>query len=693
MKHLIERFLGQWREHYKTVFKLLAIFSVVILLDEVMLRRSFLKTGTWLVTDFDLFLMNLATVMLIAGTLILITGRVFLVTALMSDLLLIFGAINSGKYALRNVPLDIEDAFLIREVWALMPQLANVKTFIYVGIFGLIVAGLGIVYYKVLKCRRIKGHQLVMLSVAFLSISTLGVGQLLYSSSMDIMKTGFVYHLSNKTRIRPAFDAAYLKPADSKIKSDIENYENPDGTWASYEKPNVIIIQSEAFWDINKMGIKISENPLKHFEALRDESVYGEMYVPVIGGGTSNTEFEVLTGMTLKNFSSDWYMVYPNELKSPLPSLASIFKANGYKSVALHPYMSWYYNRMNVYKYMGFDEFKSIEYMEKPELYGCYTSDKYLTDEIIKVIEENDKPVFNFAVTMQNHGPYGNFRFEEDQINVHVLDKFSNDSNYFLKNYVQGLYYSDLELDRLIEYLKSIDEPTIVLFYGDHLPMLGDDYLAYRESKYVGHESSSALQQDLRMMTVPYILWSNYSDKSVEMKPINASYMPALILEKLGLEMPNYMKEVAVLGREMPLLLRTYGVDANGETVNTKSEAYQMALARYSLLYKNLRDTRYDSNYKAWIDSKNAHYNEELNQILIEKAEIEPEQTVIKGSNFYEGMTLYVNNASVEFKYVDSGEVEVSTSLRPNDTLKFELLTDDGNIITKSNVYKVDNEN
>lgn len=687
---MIEKYKKQIDQHKWIIMKLIGIYAAIIFIDEWMLRKSLFKTAHWVFTNFNMMLMNLATVVLIASLLMVLTRRLYLTTVLISHLLLIFGAINSGKYALRNVPLDIEDAFLIKEVWALMPQLANLKSLLMIGLLAIILTGLSFVLLKILKTRTLEQHRLAFASLMVLAIGILAIGQVTNNSNMDIMKTGFVYHLSNDTRVKPLFDKATLKLADAEIKADIANYNNDRATLASERKPNVIIIQSEAFWDINKMGLKISENPLKHFEALKDESIHGEMYVPVIGGGTSNTEFEILTGMTLKNFSSDWYMVYPNEIKSPIPSLATIFRNQGYESIAIHPYMSWYYNRVGVYRDMGFNTFKSIEYMDQPELYGCYTSDKYITDEIIKTIENTEAPVFNMTVTMQNHGPYGNFRFEDDQINVHVETKLSDDSNYFLKNYVQGLYYTDIELNRLVNYLKKSDEPTVILFYGDHLPMLGDDYLAYRESGYIGYESSSELQQDLRIMAVPYVLWSNYSQTEEAKEPMNASFMSAFLLEKLGLEMPNYMKEVATISKEMPLILRTYAINGEGEKVKPSDEAYKLIMAKYHLLYENWTNKKYDANYNAWIDEKNDTYNEALNSIKIEKAEVNAENTIISGVNFYQTMTLYVNNTSVPFDFVDKNEVIIERSINKEDMIKIELLTDEGKIITKSNDYKMD---
>lgn len=688
MKEIWKKYKKQWQENKWIVLKLAMFYAVILLVNETIFRKNGFEALQWMTKDFGLFVMNLATIMVVAAVLILLTKRPFLTTAVLGNVLLILGIINTGKFALRNVPLNVEDAFLIKEVLALAPEIVNSKTIFSLIALVVVIILITFALFKLLGKHKIKNHTGVFSTLLIGSVVLLAIGQQSYDGNLDIKKTGFVYYLSNYTRVHLAFDTKDLKAADEKIKSDLDNYVSFDESKKPSKSPNVIIIQSEAFWDINKMNLDTSENPIPNFEALRKESTYGEMYIPVIGGGTSNTEYEILTGMTLKNYTSDWYMVYPNELKGPLTTLASIFKTNGYESVALHPYMSWYYDRMNVYKYMGFDTFKSLEYMDKPEIIGAYTSDRYMTDEIIKTIEDTEAPLFNFTVTMQNHGPYGNHRFEEDQMTVKLNTDLSLDSNYFLKNYIQGLYYSDLELKRLVDYLRASDEPTILLFYGDHLPMLGDDYLAYRESGYIGSEESSVIQQDLKMMTVPYVLWSNYDDASIDWDVMNASFMPARLLEKIGIELPNYLKEVSALSREVPVILRTYGIDDEGNKLLPTDSEYQLALARYHLLYENIASSKYDENYMAWTDFVNGDYNLALNSINIEKAEIVNDKTIIRGSNFYETMVLYVNNSHVDFKYVNKDVILLEGPLSTSDSIRMELETDQGDIITQSNVYK-----
>lgn len=105
-------------------------------------------------------------------------------------------------------------------------------------------------------------------------------------------------------------------------------------------------------------------------------------------------------------------MVYRNDIESPMPSLASIFKEQGYHTDALHPYHHWYYRRDEVYPYLGFENFTALKDLDDSETLGPFVSDDYITDKIIKRIDESEEPIFNFTVTMQNHGPYNELRWE-----------------------------------------------------------------------------------------------------------------------------------------------------------------------------------------------------------------------------------------------------------------------------------------
>lgn len=670
------------------ILKMIGIFIVVIVLTESLFRKSFPDTLNWIFTSPLAFALNLMLMIFVAAVLLIFTRNIAIVTFSVSAVSLILNAINIGKYSLRNVPLLVDDFMLAKEVWVLMPQLFNIKVLIQIIIGALLLVAYAMGLRKFFKKEKLQGQRLIAIFMIAISIPFLMLGQTSFSSDQDILETGFLYSLSNNTREASiVIDDAQLEEADSLMQRYVKEYnaEFPTPTEEPV-KPNIIIIQSEAYWDIDKLDIKMTENPNAFFESLRKESRYGEMYVPVIGGGTSNTEYEILTGMTLKNYSNDWYMVYPNEIKSPVISMASILRNQGYSAVGIHPYMSWYYNRYDVYNYLGFDTFKTLEFMNDVRTVGGLASDDYSTDMIIHTIESETNPVFNFIVTMQNHGPFGNARFAADEFTVDIKTKMSDSSRYLLHNYVQGLSLTDQALEKLVNYLKASDEPTIILFYGDHLPALGDDYQAYRELGYVGNEDNYSLQNDLKMMSVPYILWSNFDNTSEKLPTMNASFMSSYILNYLNLDMPDYLKALYMARREMPVYFRTFGFDENGNRLEKEATTFLNTKALYVSIFNDLGT---GAEKAKWAINDNPDYNKSLSEIAISDVKTEGSKTALTGGPFYQNMKVLINQTETAFTWVSDTEVTLGQALKTGDTIEISLSDSEGRVLAELKAYEV----
>ena len=676
--------IESWRLNGIPLLKMMSVYLLILFIMEALFRKSVGDTVKWIVASPFLFSLNLFTLMAISGILLILTRRIVWVTIIVSFMTVILSFINIGKFALRNVPLLYDDIFLLKEVLILLPEIFNLKSIIMIGIGVLVAIGLGFALFKFFKKSTLQKHRLAAFTLSLISIGVLSIGQNINAADIDISKTGFIYSLSNNTREQVILNEEQLETAGNLYDQYIAEYNGRTHEKTLEKQPNVIVIQSEAFWDINKLGVKYNKNPIPNFEALRKESRYGELYVPVVGGGTSNTEYEILTGMTLKNYSNDWYMVYPSEINQPMVSLASIFKNQGYTTSGIHPYQSWYYNRTAVYEHLGFDTFKTIEFMNDPEIIGAYMSDRYTTDLIIDAIETTEKPLFNFTVTMQNHGPYGNHRFSSDQFDIDIKTKLTDSTRYFLANYVQGLYMADVELERLVNYLRESEEPTILVFYGDHLPMLGEDYQTYREVDYVGDEDNYLLQNDLRMMAVPYLIWSNFDDTSEELPTMNASFITSLILEEAQVEMPDYLKVLAIAREKMPLYFREFGYDSNGTKVEKDSPQFMNIKSLYVSIFDKLKDT---DSLKPWLVENNTAYNKTITVIDIESATADGGSTTLKGNNFYQAMKLTVGESEVTFRFVSENEVIVESALASGDTVMAKLYDSEGKQIAESNAY------
>jgi phosphoglycerol transferase MdoB-like AlkP superfamily enzyme len=301
------------------------------------------------------------------------------------------------------------------------------------------------------------------------------------------------------------------------------------------DKPNVIIIMSEAFWDPTVMkNVQFNKDPLPHFHQLSNQFSSGTVYTPVYGGSTSNTEFEVLTGMT-NQFLPAGSIPYRSFIKKPLPALPNILRSQGYETTAIHIYHNWFYDRNNVYRLLGFNRFISLEFFPKPVKDMMYYRDNEVTDEILKQIKANDKPNFIFAVTMQNHGPY---RTDAKKFYATMKARakgkaLSPSAKNILEFYADNLVEIDKELKKLVSGLEKSKEKSIVVYFGDHLPLLGENYQVYQEANYF-HDDQS-YQDYLKMYQTPLLIWNNYGEKQEEIH-LSSSFIGPYILDMAGLQ-------------------------------------------------------------------------------------------------------------------------------------------------------------
>lgn len=304
------------------------------------------------------------------------------------------------------------------------------------------------------------------------------------------------------------------------------------------DKPDVIMIMSESFWDPSRLpGIAFDEDPIKNVRANQS----GHVFSPEFGGMTANVEFEALTGFS-NAFLPHGSIPYQQYVRKPVPSLASFFGDQGYETRALHPYRSWFWNRGSVYENFGFDKFLSEENLPDLMQKGHLASDDEFTSEIIRAAEEAEKPLFLFGVSLQGHGPYAPSRYPDSQIKVvtEAGSAVSEASKGSVRSFAQGAQDADINLARLMDWAKKRERETIIVFFGDHLPPLGDVYV---ESGFMKKRTASRVDTADHMLAqheTPLILWSSRTDSLRGIGTVSPSFLPLYVLEMAGLQHPYY---------------------------------------------------------------------------------------------------------------------------------------------------------
>lgn len=301
------------------------------------------------------------------------------------------------------------------------------------------------------------------------------------------------------------------------------------------ETPNIVLILSESFADQAYLSKYLSlKQPLTpYYDTLMKESLSGQLRVPNIGGGTSESEFEVLTGLKSQ------YEINPYAMGLPaMNSMASVLREKGYNTTAIHWYAGVYYNRYNNLKKLGFDSFYTTDTTSKSfEKIGMFISDREHYASIMEQLKASDEKDFVFTLTMQNHGGYDYDDFRETYgAELFITDQLTTQGELIVNNFCYLVQQSDRALETFIEELREFDEPTMVVFFGDHIPPFG--LAAYEEL-------GISTKDEIGYLT-PYFIWSNREDLHGELD-MNAYQLGVHALTLAGMNDDPFMRYVEEL--------------------------------------------------------------------------------------------------------------------------------------------------
>ena len=328
-------------------------------------------------------------------------------------------------------------------------------------------------------------------------------------------------------------DKITRKASESNQKSKNSNQTNT--------QPNVIIIMSESLYDTDHFdNIIADKDPMEKIHQYQENYGGGSCAVNIFGGGTANTEFEFLTGISTKYYCGN--LMYNNYINENQMSMVGYMKQLGYHTVSIHPYKKSFFNREEVYSYFGFDESYFLENMtHTTDRFDITISDYSLTQEIIEKFENNEKnsdaPFFNFSVSVGNHKPCLSYvsglpYVYKQKVNIQTengkaLDEIAERD---VTRYYTGVYDTNQAFTQLVSYFEKVEEPTVILLFGDHAPPFADETYA--------QISSSALDDETLYQT-PVVTWNNYGLDKWNVDNINANYLSTSFLEYLGFPLPK----------------------------------------------------------------------------------------------------------------------------------------------------------
>ncbi|MDO4621289.1 MAG: sulfatase-like hydrolase/transferase [Lachnospiraceae bacterium] len=344
---------------------------------------------------------------------------------------------------------------------------------------------------------------------------------------------------------------------------------------------NIICIMNESFSDLTIYpNFKTDVELTPVLKSLKENTQSGRLLASVKGGTTCNTEYEFLTGNSCVLSPST--VVFTSFIKDKQYSIARTLADQGYTAIALHPYKRSGWSRTTVYPRMGFSDFLSIENsFEGAEKVRGYVSDSGDYQELIRQVEnkKEGEKLFLFNVTMQNHSSYKDKDFEST---AHVLD-YNGANQGQADQFCSLMQLSDQAIGELLDYFSKSDQKTLICFWGDHQPEIGDDFWEYCLGKDLDRLTFD--EQQLLYET-PYFIWANYDIPEAQDQTMSANYLSSYLLSLTGLELTGYNRYLLNQKKVIPAMnaygylsedgiARAWGSADAGQTEEEKLEQYR----------------------------------------------------------------------------------------------------------------------
>ncbi len=484
---------------YSLLFHAL-LSCVLVLVIEICSRRSFFDAFKFLSGHAFAFFFN-SLIIFATLTIVYLFRRRMLMRIIVSSFWLLLGIINGCVLSQRVTPFGYTDLKCISDLLTMtntqyFTKFQEICVVILLFLLTVFLVILGI------KGPKFKGHPHKIRAVFFcacmgfiLSAATTmahnsnKMASYFANIAQGYSDYGFVYGFSSSV-----VDRGMSKPADyseskiknikqtvTQIKNESESYEVADSDHvvsdsAKKQQPNVICVLLESFMDPTEINfLNLSKDPVPNFRSLSENFTSGYLTVPVVGAGTANSEFEVLTGMNLRFFGTGEYPYKTILKQTNCESIASDLSEIGYGTHVVHNNGGNFYSRANAFSQFGFDTFTSKELMNIQEYtpLGSWPTDDILINETKKALDSTpDQPDFVYTITVQGHGSYPEEKIIQNP-EIRVSGAETPEKNNQWEYYVNEIHEVDKFIKNLTDMLAQRDEETILVLFGDHLPTMG----------------------------------------------------------------------------------------------------------------------------------------------------------------------------------------------------------------------------
>ena len=587
---------GKFAKKMQPIYKWMNVFSlplhfllscVINLVIEAISRHSLAPAWEYMVSTPWTFLYNTYMIFITFLLVYLVRRRVFF-RIIITVFWLVIGCVNGYMLSVRVTPFNAQDLKVIDDALSMIDKYFN-------GVQGalLITLIVAIIAWLVSMWRR--GGQFTgkMYRIPALIAIVATFGTMSFVTDFAIEKRVLSNYFGNIAfayedyGLPYCFTASLFNTGISEpngyngytMNKITQNGKLTESSTTREELPNIITIQLESFFDVYEAEFfETSMDPIPTLHYLMENYSSGYCKVPSVGAGTANTEFEVLTGMSMRYFGPGEYPYKTIAKYQPMESAATALKAFGYGAHALHNNGGNFYSRADVFNMMGFDSYTSKEFMNVLQYTeNGWAKDNILTQHILNAMDSTEQQDFVFCISVEGHGDYPEEQVIENPL-IEVTGMEDEGKTNSWEYYVNHLYETDKFIADLIAQLEQRGEPTVLVLYGDHLPTMG-------------LEASDLTSRYL--FNTNYVIWDNIGLQKQD-KTLATYQLTAEVFDKLGIhsgtvfnyhqtrrQTQNYLADLEILQYDMLYgNCFVYGGKKNAPTVD---ETFQMGILDVTL--------------------------------------------------------------------------------------------------------------
>jgi phosphoglycerol transferase MdoB-like AlkP superfamily enzyme len=479
--------------------------------------------------------------LLLAYVLFALSRRIFVFVLLQALLMGVLYVGNAVKISFFGGPILPDDVYALRslllvlEGWHFMAAAAPLAAIIALLLFNFTLRHWSAYLASVLTI--LLGMTLVYKPGAILEPLDRHFGNSVWDQRSNYIYRGAtLYSLQESARYFA--DAAMppdRDPALAAARDLLDNATEDSVAQDDFTPRNLHILLLESFWDPTLLKTAgYSRDPLAPaFRSLWERAGSSHLMSPVFGGYTANAEFEVLCGFPVVEDN----VKFERQLLNDVPCLPHLLAERGYRTLASHPNVPVFWNRINAYRRLGFQNYWSKQDFLLDDMNREFLSDASLYRQVLAKIAgliDGGQPVLNYIVTYFGHWNYPLNESRPNRINASSRVRE-------VSSYADMMYYKSRELMAFVEQLQARDPDGVILLFGDHLPFLGENFAGYVDSGVLASKRSNFSAEMYKLfVSVPFVIIDG-SRGPVDTGDISMYEIPALLLELLHLNGPTIM--------------------------------------------------------------------------------------------------------------------------------------------------------